>query len=101
MAFQLPTNITAQRKPISPTSYEYILQHSELGQLGKIVMYAGSSGGCMVTYQVFGSSDDWKTEQRREIFDPVARLLAEEIRLVRMDEEMSADLGTSRHFSNA
>jgi len=87
MAFQLPTNITAQRNPISPTCYEYILQHNDMGQLGKIVIYAGSGGGCMVTYQVFGSSDDWNTARRKEIFDPVARLLAEEIRLTTMIEE--------------
>ena len=43
MSFQLPPNVTAQRKPISATSYEYILRHSELGQLGQIMLSACTS----------------------------------------------------------
>jgi hypothetical protein len=35
-AISVHANITAQRKPISATAYEYVPHHNELGQLGKI-----------------------------------------------------------------
>ena len=79
MPFQLPPNITAQRKPLSPTSYEYVLRHSELGQLGRIFLTAGASGECKVTYQVYGRPDDHMTAQRQAIFEPLAVILAEQI----------------------
>jgi hypothetical protein len=81
MSFQLPPNITAQRKPISATSYEYILRHSELGQLGQILLSASSAGKCNVTYLVYGQPGAEITEARRAVFEPLAMTLAEQIRL--------------------
>ncbi|MES2024781.1 MAG: hypothetical protein V4448_04400 [Pseudomonadota bacterium] len=81
MSFQLPPNVTAQRKPISATSYEYILRHSELGQLGQILLSACTSGACKVTSLVYGQPGEQLTEQRRAVFEPLARSLAEQIQL--------------------
>ena len=81
MSFQLPPNVTAQRKPISATSYEYILRHSELGQLGQILLSACASGSCKVTCLVHGQPGEQLTEQRRAVFEPLARTLAEQIQL--------------------
>jgi len=81
MSFQLPLNITAQRKPISATAYEYVLHHSELGQLGKIMLSACISGTCNVTCLVHGQPGDQMIQQRRAIFKPLARTLAEQIQL--------------------
>lgn len=81
MSFQLPPNITAQRKPISTTSYEYILRHSELGQLGQIMLSVCVSGSCKVTSLVNGLPGELLTERRRAVFEPLAKTLAEEIML--------------------
>ena len=81
MSFQLPPNITAQRKPISATAYEYVLHHNELGQLGQIMLSACISGGCNVTCLVHGQAGDQITEQRRAVFEPLAKSLAEQIQL--------------------
>lgn len=81
MSFQLPPNITAQRKPISATAYEYVLHHNELGRLGHIMLSACISGACNVTSLVHGQPGDQMTEQRRAVFEPLARSLAEQIRL--------------------
>lgn len=81
MSFQLPLNITAQRKPISATAYEYVLHHSELGQLGQIMLSACITGTCNVTCLVHGQPGDQITEQRRAVFEPLARTLAEQIQL--------------------
>lgn len=81
MSFQLPLNITAQRKPISATAYEYVLHHSELGQLGQIMLSACISGACNVTSLVHGQPGDHITEQRRAVFEPLAKSLAEQIQL--------------------
>jgi len=79
MSFQLPSNITAQRKPLSATSYEYILRHSELGQLGKILLSACTSGRCKVTCLLHGQPGDQMTERRRAVFEPLARAWTEQI----------------------
>lgn len=81
MSFQLPPNVTAQRKPISATSYEYILRHSELGQLGQIMLSACTSGSCKVTSLVNGQPGDQLTEQRRAVFEPLAKTLTEQIQM--------------------
>ena len=81
MSFQLPPNVTAQRKPISATSYEYILRHSELGQLGQILLSACTAGCCKVTSLVHGQPGEQLTEQRRAVFEPLARSLADQIQL--------------------
>lgn len=81
MSFQLPLNITAQRKPISATAYEYVLHHSELGKLGQIMLSACISGECNVTCLVHGQAGDKITEQRRAVFEPLAKSLAQQIQL--------------------
>jgi hypothetical protein len=81
MSFQLPPNVTAQRKPISATSYEYILRHSELGQLGQILLSTNAAGKCNVTYLVYGQPGAQITEERRAVFEPLAMTLAEQIKL--------------------
>lgn len=80
MSFQLPSNVTAQRRPISATSYEYILRHSELGQLGQIMLSVCVSGHCQITSLVNGTPGESLTERRRTIFEPLAKLLAEQIK---------------------
>lgn len=81
MSFQLPPNVTAQRKPISATSYEYVLRHSELGQLGQIMLTVCMSGKCRITTLVNGQPGDALTERRRAVFEPLAETLAEQIHL--------------------
>lgn len=81
MAIELPPNVTAQRKPISATSYEYIFRHSELGQLGKVLLSVCTSGTSRLTCLVNGDPGARLTEQRRAIFEPLARKLAEQMRL--------------------
>lgn len=78
MTFQLPPNVTAQRKPISATSYEYILRHSELGQLGQILLSVCVSGNCKITSLVHGQPGELLTERRRAVFEPLAKTLAEQ-----------------------
>lgn len=81
MSFQLPPNVTAQRKPISATSYEYLLRHSELGLLGQILLSVCVSGSCKITSLVNGQAGELLTERRRAVFEPLAKTLAEQIML--------------------
>lgn len=81
MSFQLPPNVTAQRKPISATSYEYVLRHSELGQLGQIMLTVCISGKCRITSLVNGQPGETLTERRRAVFEPLTKTFAEQIHL--------------------
>ena len=81
MAFQLPPNITAQRLPMSSTSFQYVLHHSELGELGRVLTNADESGSRNVTYQVYKRSRlDNMMARRKAIFEPLAMTLAAHIR---------------------
>lgn len=79
MGFQLPQNVTARRTPISPTSFEYTFQHSELGELGSVLFCARHTGGCHITHQLCRASADGLSEMRREIFEPIAHAVAEQL----------------------
>jgi|SRR5690606_24355451 len=80
MAIELPPNVTAQRKPISSTSYEYIFRHSELGPLGRLLLNGCASGTSRIIGLVHGQPGEQLTEQRRAIFEPLAHKLAEQMR---------------------
>jgi hypothetical protein len=76
MGFQLPDNVTARRTPISPTSFEYTFQHSELGELGSVLFCARHTGGCHITHQLCRAPAEQLSEMRREIFEPIAKAVA-------------------------
>jgi hypothetical protein len=76
MGFQLPHNVTARRTPISPTSFEYTFQHSELGELGRVLFCARHTGGCHITQQLCRAPADSLSEMRRAIFEPIAKAVA-------------------------
>ena len=79
MGFQLPRNVTARRTPISPTSFEYTFQHSELGELGSVLFCARHTGGFHVTQQLCRADAEDLSEMRREIFEPLAKAVAAQL----------------------
>lgn len=81
MGFTLPHKVTAQRVPISPTSFEYTFRHAELGELGRVLICATHKGGCHITHQLSRTSSDDISAMRREIFEPIAHAVATHLRL--------------------
>jgi len=79
MGLQLPDNVTAKRTTVSPTSFEYTFQHSELGELGSVLFCAMLTGRCHVTHQLCQASVKELSEQRRQIFEPLAKAVAEHL----------------------
>jgi hypothetical protein len=79
MALQLPDNVTAKRTAISPTSFEYTFQHRDLGELGSVLFCAMHTGRCHVTHQLCISNAKHLSELRRQIFEPLAKSVAEHL----------------------
>jgi len=79
MGLQLPDNVTAKRTAISPTSFEYTFQHTELGELGSVLFCAMHTGRCHVTQQLCISNARDLSELRRQIFEPLARSVVEHL----------------------
>jgi hypothetical protein len=79
MGLQLPDHVTAKRTTISPTSFEYTFQHSELGELGSVLFCAMHTGRCHVTHQLCQSNARDLSERRRQIFEPLAKAVAEHL----------------------
>ncbi len=80
MGLQLPDNVTAKRIPISPTSFEYKFQHSELGELGSVLFCAATNGCCHITQQLCRAPAEDISELRREIFEPIAKAVADHLK---------------------
>jgi len=76
MGFQYPHNVTARRMPISPTSFEYTFQRSELGELGSVLFCARHTGDCHITQQLCRAPANDSSDMRREIFEPIVKALA-------------------------
>ena len=79
MAMKLPDNVTAKRTPISPTSFEYTFQHSELGELGSVLFCAMHTGRCHVTHQLCIAPAADLSERRRQMFEPIAKAVVQHL----------------------
>ncbi len=79
MGIELPQNVVAKRTAISPTSFEYIFSHEELGELGRVLFCAGHGGACHLTHQMPGSGDHASDLQRRALFEPIVAAMAEQL----------------------
>ncbi len=74
MPIQLPRNVTAQRVPISDSSFFYVLRHCELGVLGKIRVEQGPAGGFKVKPELFAPDGSSALNERRRVaFEPIVR----------------------------
>ncbi len=73
MLIQLPRNVTAQRVPVSNSSFVYVLRHCELGVLGEIRVEQGPEGGLTVKSELFAPPGSTLTERRRIVFEPIVR----------------------------
>jgi len=90
MAIKLPHDVTAQRMPISPTSFEYTFSHKDFGELGRVLFSATPQGACHVTHHPCGKASDELFATRRAIFEPIAKAVAEQLQV----SNQSKPLGT-------
>jgi hypothetical protein len=75
VAMHLPPNVSAQRVPVSNTSFFYVLRHSELGVLGKIVLEQLPEGGWKIVPELMARAGSALSEMRRAVFEQIVNSL--------------------------
>jgi len=61
--FQLPPDVSVRKERLSGT-WVYVFRHTQLGNLGRIVLQGRPDGRTHVTCEVAGDPDDPMTEKR-------------------------------------
>ena len=73
--FQLPPDVSFRKERLS-YGWAYVFRHTELGNLGRIVLQGRPDGRTHLTCEVAGDPADPMTEKRATIFKPLGLELA-------------------------
>lgn len=73
---RLPPGVSVQ-KDHHATGWVYVFRHTELGQLGRLLLQGRADGQTQVTSELAGEPDDPMTQKRAAIFKPLALQLTE------------------------
>jgi len=76
--FRLPPGVTMQKEQL-PSGWAYVLRHTELGLLGRLVLQGLPSGHCQVSCEVAGDPADPLTARRRAVLEPVTTALVQRL----------------------
>jgi hypothetical protein len=76
--FRLPPGVTMQKEQL-PSGWTYVLRHTELGLLGRLVLQGLPSGHCQVSCEVAGDPADPLTARRRAVLEPVTTALVQRL----------------------
>ena len=68
---QLPPGVSSQKERHA-SGWVYVFRHTELGQLGRILLQGRADGQTQVTSELAGEPDDPMTQKRAAIFKPLA-----------------------------
>lgn len=68
--FSMPAGVTSTREPI-PGGFVYVFRHTELGDLGRLLVQEESRGRTHITSEIAGDPDDPMTRRRRAILEPI------------------------------
>ena len=77
-SFSLPPNVSFRKERLS-YGWSYVFRHTELGELGRILLQGRPDGQTHVTCEVVGVPDDPMTAQRAAIFEPLSRKMTRQL----------------------
>lgn len=76
--FKLPPDVSFRKERLS-SGWSYVFRHTQLGNLGRIVLQGRLDGRTHVTCEVAGDAGDPMTEKRAAIFKPLGMALARQL----------------------
>ena len=68
--FRLPPDISVRKERLSDT-WVYVFRHTQLGNLGRIVLQGRPDGRTNAICEVAGDADDLMTAERAAVFEPL------------------------------
>lgn len=81
MPVNLPPDISFEKKQLPQGGYSYEFRHTRLGYLGRVLVQ-GVGMQTHLACEVVGDPEDPMTPQRLAVFEPVARMLTDELERV-------------------
>ena len=76
--FKLPTDIDYRQEQLA-NGFAFIFRHSELGELGRILLQERPDGQTQILCEVVGDPKDPMTAKRAAIFEPIGKELSAQI----------------------
>ena len=76
--FKLPEDVSFKKERLE-SGWAYVFRHTQLGNLGRIVLFGRPDGRTHVTRDVAGDKGDPMTEKRAAIFKPLGIQLARQL----------------------
>lgn len=70
--FSLPEGVSMQKTILPDGRFAYVIRHSKLGDLGRMLILPHSSGQSQFLFEVAGEPDDPMTEKRKSILMPIS-----------------------------
>jgi len=77
--FKLPPDVSVRKERLSSGDWVYVFRHTQLGNLGRIILQGRPDGWTQVTCEVVGDANDPMTEKRAAIFKPLGIELANQL----------------------
>ncbi len=76
--FKLPPDVSVRKERLSDT-WVYVFRHTQLGELGRIVLQGRPDGRTNAICEVAGDADDPMTAERAAIFEPLGMALVRQL----------------------
>ena len=76
--FRLPPGVSYQKEPLVD-DWAYVFRHTQLGQLGRLVLHDIPGGRCHVSCEVAGDPADPMSAQRLAVLQPVTTALVQRL----------------------
>ena len=89
MSFHLPADISFRKESL-PSGWAYVFRHTEIGELGRIVIQGRPDGQSHITCEVVGDPHDPMTKKREAIFKPLGLELVQQMERAMGIEEPKA-----------
>lgn len=79
-SINLPPEVSVQKERLS-YGWAYVFRHSQLGQLGRVILQGRSDGRTHIICELAGEPDDPMTAQRAAIFEPLGKEISRQMDL--------------------
>jgi len=78
LMIKLPPEITFKKERLF-YGWAYVFRHTQLGELGRIILQGRDDGRTHITCEVVGAPADPQTQIRAELFEPLGREISRQM----------------------
>lgn len=83
----LPEGISFDKQSLPNGKWAFVFRHIELGELGRIFLIPHPSGQTQIVSEVSGDEDDPITETRKQVLEPISKMVMDKMTKICGDGE--------------